>query len=75
MGAKRPFHPSIGGRVDLLAALVALAVDGLVDGDDHGALLAGQPHAVRVEAVGQRYLPLPVGGLAAAVALLRRIPG
>ena len=50
---------------------MALAVDGLVDGDLHGALLAAEPHAVRVEAVRQRDLPLPVGGLAAAPAVLR----
>ena len=61
---------SIFGRVELLSALVALAVDGLVDGDHHGALLAGQPHAVRVEAVGQRYLPPTVRGLATTSAVL-----
>ena len=49
---------------------MALAVDGLVDGDLHGALLAAEPHAVRVEAVRQRDLPLPVGGLAATHAVL-----
>ena len=55
---------------------MALAVDGLVDGDLHGALLAAEPHAVRVEAVRQRDLPLPVGGLAATFAVLGtyRIP-
>ena len=49
---------------------MALAVDGLVDGDLHGALLAAEPHAVRVEAVRQRDLPLPVRGLAATSAVL-----
>jgi hypothetical protein len=61
----------IASRVHLLSALVTLAVDRLVDGDDHGALGPGQPDAVRGEAVGQGDLPLAVGGLAATVTLLK----
>ena len=49
---------------------MTLAVDGLVDGDDHGAVVAGQPEAVGVKAVAQGDLALAVGGLAAAVAFL-----
>ena len=57
----------------LIAATVALAFDGLIDGHLHGASCSGQLEAVSVEAVVQGDGPLLVATLPTAMAFLSKV--
>lgn len=70
MTRRKPIN-QCSGFLDLLPTLVAPAVHWFIDLDLHGPLGAGESDAVAVVAVAQGDLPVAVGGLAAARAVLK----